>query len=231
MNGRPGILLRGGVLALVVAVVAACAGRPVREAPPVDVAAAQAHQQAREAALAADAQWSLQGRVALSNGERGGSGRLDWQQDGARYAVALSAPVTRQSWRLRGDAGGAVLEGLQGGPRHGPDPAGLLLDSTGWQIPVTALSAWLRGVRAVAMGPAQLQFGSDGRLARLQQGGWTIDYSDWRLPAAGDDDPGTTAGGPAPADGPALPHRLEAVRGQARVRLVVDAWGADAVVP
>ena len=191
---------------------AACAGRPVREAPPVAASAELATQEAREAALLAVDAWSLAGRVALANGRRGGSGRLEWRQAGVRSTVSLSAPITRQSWRLIADPAGATLVGLEGGPRQGPDAAELLLRSTGWQIPVEALPAWLRGARSPALGAAMLAFGDDGRLARMEQGGWTITYDDWRLPPDG---------GP----GVALPHRLEAVRGDARVRLVVDAWG------
>jgi outer membrane lipoprotein LolB len=78
-------------------------------------------------------------------------------------------------------------------------------------------------MRAPDQGPAAMAFGADGRLATMEQGGWRIAYADWRLPAA---DP------QAPATVPvALPHRIEATRGQARVRLVVDAWGDDARVP
>lgn len=217
------------VLVFASAWLAACAVQPVRQAPSVAVADAQQTQIDREAALREDVRWSLQGRVALANGDEGGSGRIDWQQAGPRYAVSLSAPITRQSWRLSGDADGALLEGLEGGPRRGLDPARLLRESTGWEIPVTALASWVRGARADALGPAQLQFGADGRLARIVQGGWTIQYSDWRLPPATD---ATAAGSVATTSvDVALPHRLEAVRGEARVRLVVDGWGADAVLP
>lgn len=210
------LLLAGGL-----ALLAACAGQPVREAPPVATDAALATQEAREAALRADVEWSLAGRVALANGDRGGSGRLDWRQSGSSYAVSLSAPITRQSWRLRIGPEGATLEGLEGGPRHGPQASELLLRSTGWRIPVEALPDWLRGARAAGLGPAVMAFGVDGRLARMEQGGWTIEYSGWGLPDA------------LPADGPgvALPHRLEAVRGEARVRLVVDDWDVDDLEP
>lgn len=210
----PRRIMRGGLLACVAVLLAACAGQPVREAPPVAPDAAMATQEAREAALRADPEWSLAGRVALANGDRGGSGRLDWHQSGARYAVSLSAPITRQSWRLRAGPAGATLEGLEGGTRQGPGASELLLRSTGWRIPVEALPDWLRGARAAGLGPAVMAFGADGRLARMEQGGWTIEYAGWGLP---------DAGGP----GVALPHRLEAVHGDARVRLVVDEWDVD----
>lgn len=218
---RPRRMARGLLLAGALALLAACAGQPVRQAPPVGADAEMATQEAREVALRADDEWSLAGRVALANGDRGGSGRLDWRQAGSSYSVSLSAPITRQSWRLRVDPMGATLEGLDGGPRQGPDASELLLRSTGWRIPVEALPDWLRGARAAGLGPAVMAFGPDGRLARMQQGGWTIEYSGWGMPDA------LPAGGP----GVALPHRLEAVRGDARVRLVVDGWDVDAPEP
>lgn len=192
--------------------IAGCATRAPQDALPPVAGDPQAHQQRREAALAAMPAWALEGRVALSNGRDGGSGRIDWSQDGpATYTVAFSAPVTRQSWRLIGQPGQARLEGLEGGAREGADASALLLEATRWQIPVEALSRWLRGIPADAgtFGTASLQFGEDGRLSRLTQGGWVVDYADWRTVER------------APAE---LPHRLNAVQGEAKVRLIVDRW-------
>lgn len=198
-------------------VLAACTSRPIKQLPPLDPALAAAQQAQREAKLVPLAAWSLQGRVALSNGRDGGSGRIDWKQDGPRYDVALSAPVTRQSWRLSGDADSAQLEGLEGGTRNGTDATGLLLEATRWEIPVAALASWVRGVRADGRhGAAAIRYGSDGRLARIEQGGWAIDYGDWRASAV----PGIE-----------LPNRLNASRGDARVRLIVDRWSEGAATP
>ena len=195
------------------ALLSACMSRSVREVLPPVAGSPETHQAQRETGLAAKTQWSLQGRVALSNGRDGGSGRIDWSQDGTRYAVSLSAPITRQSWRLSGDDRSAQLEGLEGGTRVGTDPAELLREATRWEIPVTALSNWVRGLRAATdQGPASLQFGADGRLSRIEQGGWTIDYSGWHAGAAGIE----------------LPGRLDARRGDASVRLVIDSWGDGA---
>jgi outer membrane lipoprotein LolB len=205
----------GGALAAA-GLLAACAGQPTRTAPPVSGAAAQQMQVERATALAAHPQWSLQGRVALSNGRNGGSGRIEWQQDGPRYSVALSAPITRQSWRLTGDAESARLEGLDGGTRQGPDAQALLREATGWIIPVAALASWVRGAADPQLPLATLQFSADGHLASLQQAGWTIDYSQWQA---------------QPAIGIELPHRLDASRGDARVKLVIDAWDAGAAAP
>ena len=196
------------------ALLTACVAQPVRQAlPPAQSAAAEARQIAREDALQRQPAWSLQGRIAVSNGRNGGSGRIDWIQQGRQYDVSLSAPVTRQSWRLVGDATAARLEGLESGPREGPDAATLLRDATGWEIPVTALADWVRGVRAPGGGTANATYGLDGRLLRLEQGGWSIDYH-WPLPGS---DIAVNAL-------QTLPVRLDARRGEASVRLIVDQW-------
>ncbi len=201
-----GLLVLAGVLML-----AGCASRGARvDAPgvledPESLAAARAQQATREAWLRTQAEWSFEGRVAVSQGERGGSGRLDWQQRDDGFVAQLSAPVTRQSWRLSADGHGARLEGLEGGTRQGPDADQLLREATGWEIPVRTLADWARGV--VVQG--EPIYGSDGRLQTLDQAGWNIRYTEWRAGEAGS---------------PAMPRRVEAQRGPARVRLVVDQW-------
>lgn len=194
-----------GVLAIALA---GCASGPSREAlPPVD-GSPMGHQAQRESALAAIPAWSMSGRLAISNGKDGGSGRIEWRQDGPRFDVTLSAPVTRQSWRVTGGDGAAVLEGLEGGTRTGPDAAALVFEATRWRIPVDALVRWLRGSASPG---AALAYAADGRLQRLTDAGWVVDYADWRN-----------------VGGVELPGRIEAKQGEARMRLVVDDWTAGA---
>lgn len=204
MSRRPCVVL----LALALA---GCATARI-EAPAVPADAAQALQARREAALGAARDWGLEGRIAISNGRDAGSGRIDWRQSGERFDITLTAPVTGQGWRLSGEPGHATLDGLPGGPREGRDAEALLREATGWDIPVRALPAWVRGLRADPAS-AVAEFAADGRLARLSEGGWTITYA-WP-PAAGVQP---------------MPTRIEARRGDARVRLVVDRW-TDATTP
>lgn len=207
------------VLAGCVSVPAPRTGAPAL--PSGEVVGAEAAQARREAALATT-RWALEGRVALSNGRQGGSGRLEWEGNVAAtdYTVSLSAPVTRQSWRLDVDSGGARLEGLDGGPRVDADADRLLREATGWDIPARALSAWVLGARApAAFGPAEITFAADGRPATLAQDGWQVAWSGWQAAPAG------------AAGVEVLPGRVEVRRDQARVRLVVDGWRSVPAAP
>ncbi|PIQ36756.1 MAG: outer membrane lipoprotein LolB [Lysobacterales bacterium CG17_big_fil_post_rev_8_21_14_2_50_64_11] len=203
---------RGLAIGLLSLLLAACVGAPPARPGDALTLAAQAQ---REAILAAQSHWQMRGRIALALGKDGGSGRLLWRQDGADYSIQVSAPVSRQSWRLSVANGWARLDGLHDGVREGPDAQALLRDSLGWDVPLVALSAWLRGMRA--RGPAQLQFDAQGLPAQIEQRGWLVQFRAWSTDAA-----------------TPLPRRLFASRGDASVRLVIDSWqaaGADAAPP
>ncbi|MCF7749582.1 lipoprotein insertase outer membrane protein LolB [Bacillus subtilis subsp. subtilis] len=212
------LLLKAGVALVIVASLSGCVSLDERRAPAAPAvvttvsAAAQQAETARVAALRAQPQWSFQGRVAINKGRNGGNGRIDWQQQSRQYVVELSAPVTRQSWKLTGDSHheGGRLEGLDGGPREGEDAQQVLLEATGWDIPVNQLPDWVRGLAAEDTGPAErIERDGEGRPRRVEQRGWQIQYLDWY---------------PAEGDQPVLPRRIEAVNGDAKVRLVVDRW-------
>ncbi|GAB2513765.1 lipoprotein insertase outer membrane protein LolB [Pseudoxanthomonas sangjuensis] len=205
-------------IAVLALLLSACATQAVRQpAPPVDVAAAEARQAERENALYDANRWGFVGRIAVSNGRQGGNGRIEWVNDDEFLTVDVSAPITRQTWRLTaGENDSACIEGLEGGRRCGGDAAGLLRETTGWEIPFRGAYYWLRALRiphepptGMAVEPAtNLRYDERLRLVHLEQGGWAIDYQ-WPDRAA------TT---------PELPSRIDAVKGQAKIKLLVEQW-------
>ena len=213
-------IARAFCVVLATAVLSACVSVPTGKQVASGVlagdaqAAAMARLREREMQFDATRTLAFSGRVALANGKEGGNGRLEWRQSGLRFDVTLSAPVTRQSWTLRGDRSTARIEGIRGGPRQGPDAEDLLREVTGLDIPVGALAAWAFGVRApqTRFGVAQLAFTAEGELARIEQDGWIIDYLTWQDQAGADGQPLR------------LPARIDAHRSQAKVRLAIDDW-------
>ncbi len=217
---------RTATLALVALLAVGCATRPLRPdgpeaapppetttapvdavAPPVDSPEAFAAMAAREAAMDERTGWQLKGRMAVARGSDGGTLNVDWVYWEGVYIITLSAPVTGKQWRLRGTPKGATLEGLDGGPREGADAESLLLDATGWRLPVAQMPAWVRGRRGA--GPVDaLAIDAEGRPAGFRQGGWTLTFRDWW-----------------PGD-PPLPRRVFAETDGASVRLVVSDWAA-----
>ncbi|MEW5834816.1 MAG: lipoprotein insertase outer membrane protein LolB [Pseudomonadota bacterium] len=163
-------------------------------------------QQQRERALAGADHWTLNGRLGVSDGRNGGSGSLEWHQDGDHYDFQLRAPITGKSFRLTGGPGGALLEGLEGGPLRGPDAESLMRKALGWEMPLSDLRAWVLGLRADS-GPAELRFGDDQLPSLLLQDGWTVDYRRWDQSRQ-----------------PALPVQIFATKPPYKVRLFIESW-------
>lgn len=183
-----------------------------RTAPPLSADVQAERQRERAEWLSLYEAWSFSGRAAISRGDKGGSGRIEWEQrDRNRYSIALSAPVTRQSWRLIGDLHSEAgrIEGLEGGPRDGEFAEELLLQTTGWEVPLQQLGSWVRGAPAAEYPVESVEYDGQGRPALLRQAGWTVRYTAWR---------------PGPTGQPDLPARIEAESGDARVKLQIDDW-------
>ena len=153
------------IFAAVLLLLSACAPVRVHENP-----ATLAAQSAREAALAPRTHWTISARIAVSNGNDGGPGELEWRQDGDAYSFTVRAPVTGKTWKLFGDSGHAVLEGVEPQALTGNDPERLLRERLGWDVPLQDLVAWVRGMRVP--GPsAQLLYDAQNRPALIEQAG------------------------------------------------------------
>ncbi len=178
-------------------------------------AAMLGEQQAREQALGSNDHWTLQGKLFVSDGKQGNTGNLSWTQAGDRYDFVLRAPITGKSFRLHGDADGAVLEGLDGGPLQGSNAEELMQRALGWNVPLRELQAWVRGMRAGRVvsndaGTAELSFGTDRLPSLLVQDGWTVEYRKWDVTRQ-----------------PPLPEIVFATRQPYKVKLSVESWQSD----
>ena len=200
---------------LLAVLLSGCATAPRLAVPePVIAPKDRARMLGLEAGDCAAPRWSMSGRVALSNGRDGGSGRITWSQGGGVLRLELSAPVTRQSWTLEIAADGAVLSGILPEPQRGPDAVALVRDAFGWDVPISALGCWLRAVEAgpSRFGPARIEFDGDGLPRHLEQAGWSVDYDGWKQDAN---------------SGLPMPIRVTASRDGSRVRLVIDRWSTE----
>jgi outer membrane lipoprotein LolB len=184
---------------LALLLLAGCAARP----PLTDTYPLQWHEHAH--AVRAWWAWELQGRVALQLDDEGWSGSLHWQQFPAAYRIRISGPFGQGGIQLEGADG---LVWLQQGERisKARDAEALMQQELGWSLPLGGLDHWVRGLpRQPAT--ARLSFDAAGRLARLEEAGWVVEYQRY--------DEGQV---------PPLPTRLRLEQGGLRLRLVVDQW-------
>jgi outer membrane lipoprotein LolB len=191
-----------------VAALSGCVSMPPRGKTVAADAGLMAAQAAREDALREVRDWSLDGRLGISNASdsRGnGSGSLSWHQQGERYVFTVNGGFG-YDYRLSGDPQGAVLEGVGRQPIRGADAEALMRKAAGWSVPLQSLRAWVLGLRAPGS-PAQISFGTDRLPAVLEQDGWHVEYRAWDTTRQ-----------------PALPTKVFASKPPYKVRLSVNAW-------
>jgi outer membrane lipoprotein LolB len=164
-----------------------------------------------QSAAALDA-WQLMGRVSLTRGEEGWHASLNWQQQGDHFYLKISGPLGQGGFQLNGDDRGVVLVDADGKTFAAKDADVLLAQVTDWQLPVMGLRYWIRGLPAPGAGEAQSSKDDSGRLNRLVQSGWTINYNRYQI-----------------VDDISLPDKLQLLRDDIAVRIVVDKWELGAV--
>jgi len=163
--------------------------------------------QVRSAQLVASPHWTMQGRIAVSDGREGGSGRIDWVQDGDSFDIAVRAPVAGGSWRLSGGPGLVQLDGVREQPLLGDDAAQLLARELGWQLPLDQVRAWIRGLPLDAS-QARVEPDAAGLPRTITEAGWQVEYRAW-LDAS---------------EELRMPRRLIARKPPYEVRIAVDRW-------
>ena len=151
--------------------------------------------------------WQLNGRVSLTRGEEGWHAGLYWQEQADTFYLRVSGPLGQGGFQLNGDARGIVLVDADGQSFVARDVDALLVQVTGWQLPVKGLRYWIRGLPAPAAGKAKATRDEVGQLLRLEQSGWTVNYQRYQL------------GGDV-----LLPVKLQLLHADIAVRIVVDQW-------
>ncbi|MEN8206485.1 MAG: lipoprotein insertase outer membrane protein LolB [Pseudomonadota bacterium] len=167
-------------------------------------AATPAFKSTRSAAEFTD--WQLNGRIALTHGEQGWHASLLWLERAEGYQLKLSGPLGQGGFQLAGDEHGVVLMDAEGHSSFARDGDALLLQATGWHLPVVGMRYWVRGL-PVPDTEASPAYDEAGHLSRLEQSGWTINYQRYQE-----------------VNGAAVPSKMQLSRDDVSVRLVIRQW-------
>ena len=145
------------------AAVASCASLPQPPSPSAAIGAA-------------DAPFSIGGRISARRGDAGVAGAFAWVHDPSHDAIDLATPLGQTLARLEGNARGVTVRLQDGRVETAPTWRELTEQAFGVVIPVEGLAAWIRGVpRAGA--PFSVERDAGGRAAVLRQDGWDVVYA------------------------------------------------------
>lgn len=150
-------------------------------------------------------EWQIRGKIGVRTADDGGSAYLDWSQSFDSFYIMLSGPLGQGSTIISGNPYGARLENSDG-TYISDSPEQLVLEHTGWSIPIPQLLYWIKGIPA-PHGKSEATHNAYGTLATLKQEEWSLEFDRYGA-----------------AMGTLLPQRIKISRDDLKVTLVIKEW-------
>lgn len=186
---------------LALAALAACTALPV-QAPQTDPALYRAHL----AAIAHIRNFELNGRIGVLTEKKGFSGLMRWYHNTEGDEIAFFSPLGSQLGQISATPDGVTLTTSDQKTYSAADAESLTRDTLGWSLPLTGLPDWALG--RPSEGPADIQaWDAAGRITRMRQAGWDIEYAAYQ-----GDQPG------------ALPAKVTLKSRALDLKLVIEKW-------
>lgn len=164
------------------------------------------------AVLAADrVRFELNGRIGIQNGDEGMSGLVRWLHAPGADELWFSSPLGSSiAMLVRGPNGVELVAGREP-PRRAATAEELTRAALGWDLPLSGLEHWILGRPAPGAGTARMERDpASGRLTRLVQDGWSIEFRRYLDTEWG-----------------ALPGLMNLEYGSLQIRLAVDRWEVE----
>lgn len=162
--------------------------------------------------LAALQQWTASGKLALRTANSSDSASMVWQQQQQHSLLQLSGPLGMGATTL--DMRGDQLTIRQGDEYTVLDISTpeAILSNTGWELPLPALSYWLKGLPSPASRAQSLELDPTTDLLRtLQQDDWQVSFEKYGR-----------------FDAYVLPTRIQITRGATKAKVILSHWQVNA---
>ena len=184
--------------------------------PPPDPAPSdrEAAWRARASALSRFQTWTLLGSLIVRSGGEASRVTMRWRRTRDACFLRFTTPFGAGLLEIEGSADGVEARFADGRRTRAASPEALLEREIGWSVPLAGLRHWIVGAVAPGGAPSSIELDDRGRLARLEQAGWTVVYERY--------------GG---IDDLALPERVWFSNASVAATVTVRRWTAGEWVP
>lgn len=122
--------------------------------------------------------WELRGRVNVRYDNESDTPSIHWQQQGDEYRIRLWGTFNAGSTLITGQPGSVTLD--NGNEiLSASSPEELILQQLGYELPVSQLNYWIKGIPAPDSQP-ELRFNELNQLTNIVQQDWTVELRDMR---------------------------------------------------
>jgi len=127
--------------------------------------------------------FGIQGRIGVQTDNRGFSGSTRWSHAPDSDSMAIFSPLGSQVATIDASDDGVILV-ADGKTYQANDTETLTQQTLGWRLPMQGLPDWVLGRPSPNNLDSTSEWDSAGRLTKLSQDGWNIEYNDY-VAAAG----------------------------------------------
>lgn len=129
----------------------------------------------RQAMLESLSEWEFTGSINVRDAEEAQSSRIRWRQNNEQYRINLWGTFNIGATEINGRPGEVRIEQEGEDPIITETPEQLLYDRIGYELPVTELNYWIKGIPAPGASD-ELNFAENQQLVSFVQAGWRIEY-------------------------------------------------------
>lgn len=122
--------------------------------------------------------WQLRGRINVRYNDENHTPRIQWQQLSDEYNIRLWGAFNAGNTRIIGKAGSVTMQ-HNGELFRAESPEDLILQQLGYELPVSYLGYWIRGL-AAPQSNADMTFNELNQISLITQDEWKISYPDPR---------------------------------------------------
>ena len=154
--------------------------------------------------------WTMQGALVLRSAGDVSRVGMRWRQTRDAYLVRFTGPLGVGLFEVEGSEAGVEARFADGRRARAESPEALLDREVGWSVPLAGLRYWIVGAPALDGAVSTMELDGQGRLARLEQAGWTVIYERYGA-----------------LDDLALPERIRFSSESVEATVVVRRWKAE----
>ena len=131
-----------------------------------------------------DVEFDLDARLAARYGKEAFSGNLAWRHGRSSDEMLITSALGAGVAHILRDGNSVVLKTAEPREYRAADAEALTEEVLGFRLPLEGLADWVRG-RPSSPQLAKAEYGDDGRLRRLTERGWQIEYLEYldKLPS------------------------------------------------
>lgn len=146
------------------------------------------------------AQWSFDGRMALTGKNDSWSANIIWEHGPDKEQIKLSGPLGQGATVIRLTGDFVTIDRGGGDVQSSAQPEEFINQQLGMFVPVQSLRYWVAGLAE----PTQAFVETGGG---FKQAGWLVEYNQWQS-----------------VDGQSMPRKITVMNDRVKLKLIIDQW-------